>query len=34
LISKFITLANTANLAAAGFDTDTVRATGQDIRAY
>jgi hypothetical protein len=34
LIGRFITLANTASLAAAGFDADTVRAAGQDVRAY
>jgi len=34
LVQRFVTLADTADLAAAGFDADTVRAAGQDIRAY
>ncbi len=34
VILKFVTLADTASMEAAGFDSDTVRAAGQDIRAY
>lgn len=34
VILQFVTLAETASLDAAGLDADTVRAAGQDIRAY
>lgn len=34
LILRFVTLAETSSLEAAGFDADTVRAAGQDVRAY
>ena len=34
LVHRFVTLAETADLAAADFDADTVRAAGQDLRAY
>lgn len=34
LILKFVALADTVTMETAGFDADTVRAAGQDIRAY
>lgn len=34
LIGKFVILADTGSLEAAGFDLDTVRAASQDVRAY
>ena len=34
LVQRFVSLAETADLAAAGFDVDTVLAAGQDIRSY
>ena len=34
LVDKFVTLADTGSVEAAGFNADTVRAAGQDVRAY
>jgi hypothetical protein len=34
LVARFVTLAETGDLAGAGFDADTVRAAAQDVRAY
>ena len=34
LVARFVTLAETADLEAAGFDADTVRSAAQDLRAY
>ena len=34
LVRKFLTLVETGSLDAAGFDADSVRAAGQDVRAY
>jgi len=34
LVRRYVTLAESADLDAAGFDADTVRAAGQDLRAY
>ena len=34
LVAKFVTLADTGSLESAGFDADSVRAAGQDLRAF